>query len=59
MPHREIGPTEIGNDAPLSNDIFRLQWFVDGEAMSPGTLPSDLTSPTWEDLKQLARILIA
>ena len=50
--------TEVSQDLPFSNDVFRLQRLVDREAVPSSTLPADLRNPTARDLEDATGRLV-
>ena len=50
--------TEVSQDLPFGNDVFRLEWLVDREAVPTSTLPADLRNPTARDLEDAAGRLV-
>ena len=50
--------TEVSQDLPFGNDVFRLEWLVYREAMPASTLPADLRNPTTRDLEDTTGRLV-
>ena len=50
--------TEVSQDLPFGNDVFRLQGLVDREAVPTSTLPADLRNPTACDLEDATGRLV-
>lgn len=50
--------TEISDELPLRNDVFRLERTVHEEAVATSALPPDLSDPPACNLEQAARGLL-